>query len=333
MSLARHLALAACSLFGLSVSAFEARAQDKYPSRPVRMVVPLPPGGAIDVFARSLGQQFEARTGASFVVENRAGANTIIAANACKSATPDGYTVCLLTRSTISINPAVYRKLSYDPLTDFEPITNAFFGQQIVILHKSVPADSFAELVAYTKQYPDKLNYASVGVGGDTHLLMEWLKITSGARLTHVPFKGLADAMIAFTANNVQMFGLLVGNPDLARQIREKEIKGLLLPGSKRSAVVPDVPTFAEVGLPAHETMFLPWFGFFAPKGTLKDVVDKLNLEFTTIIKSAEFSQKHLHANAFTPAANSAADFARFIVEDRKTATELVAVSGVRINE
>ena len=194
MVLARHLALAAWGLVALSAPAFDARAQDKYPSRPVRMIVPLPPGGAIDIFARSLGQQFEGRTGASFVVENRAGANTIIAANACKGATADGYTVCLLTRSTISINPAVYRNLTYEPLKDFEPITNAFFGQQIIILHKSVPANTFGEFVAYTKQNPDKLNYASVGVGGDTHLLREWLKNTSGAKITHVPFKGLSVA-------------------------------------------------------------------------------------------------------------------------------------------
>ena len=139
--------------------------------------------------------------------------------------------------------------------------------------------------------------------------------------------------MFALMSNNVQMSGLLVGNPDLARQVRENEVRGLLLPGSKRSPLVPDVPTFAEVGLPVHETMFLPWFGFFAPKGTSKEIVDKLNLEFTTIIKSPEFREKHLIGNAFAPVANSSADFAKFIVEDRKTATELVAVSGVKINE
>ena len=183
------------------------------------------------------------------VVENRAGANTIIAANACKGAAPDGYTFCLLTRSTVSINPELYKKLSYDPLKDFEPITNAFFGQQIVILNKNVPVNTLAELVEYSKKNPDKLNFASMGLGGDSHLIMEWLKHATGAKIIHVPYKGFPEAMTSFKANDIQMIALLVGNPDLARQVREGEVKGLLLPGSKRSPLVPDVPTFAESGL------------------------------------------------------------------------------------
>ncbi len=123
----------------LCLSGPVALSQAKYPNRPVRIIVPLPPGGAIDVFVRGLGKEFETRTGAGVVVENRAGANTILAANACKAAAPDGYTFCLLTRSTVSINPEIYRKLSYEPLKDFEPVTNGFFGQQIVILNKNVP--------------------------------------------------------------------------------------------------------------------------------------------------------------------------------------------------
>ena len=151
----------------LCLSGAAALAQDKYPNRPVRIIVPLPPGGAIDVFVRALGKEFETRTGAGVVVENRAGANTIIAANACKAAAPDGYTFCLLTRSTVSINPEIYRKLSYEPLKDFEPVTNGFFGQQIVILNKNVPVKTLAELVDYSKKNPDKLNFASMGLGGD----------------------------------------------------------------------------------------------------------------------------------------------------------------------
>ena len=235
--------------FGAVLCAWNAPAlaQEKYPSRPLKIIVPLQAGGAIDVFVRALAKEFENRTGGSVVVENRAGANTIIAANACKSAAPDGYTICLLTRSTVSINPELYKKLSYDPLKDFEPITNAFFGQQIVILNKNVPVNTFAELVEYSKKNPDKLNFASMGLGGDSHLIMEWLKHTSGAKIAHVPYKGFPEAMTSFKANDIQLIALLVGNPDLARQIRDGEVKGLLLPGSKRSELVPAVPTFAEV--------------------------------------------------------------------------------------
>lgn len=328
------LSLALLSLVAmLSLPTGIAVAQDKYPSRPLRIIVPLPPGGAIDVFVRALGREFEIRTGASVVVDNRAGANTIIAANTCKSAAPDGYTICLLTRSTVSINPELYKKLSYQPLKDFEPITNAFFGQQIVILNKSVPVNTFAELVEYSKKNPDKLNFASMGLGGDSHLIIEWLKHTSGAKISHIPYKGFPEAMTSFRAGDVQMIALLVGNPDLARQVRDGEVKGLLLPGSTRSSLVPTVPTFAESGLLGDETAFTPWFGLFAPKGTPAMFIETLNTEISAIIAGAEFREKFLISKGLTPATTKPEAFAKFLVEDRKAAAELVAISGVRLEE
>jgi len=310
-----------------------APAQSKYPSHPVRIIVPLPPGGAIDVFVRALGKELEARTGASVIVENRAGGNTILAANACKSAAPDGYTFCLLTRSTISVNPEIYRKLSYDPLKDFAPVTNGFFGAQIVILNKNVPVSTLAELVAYSKQHPDKLNFASMGLGGDTHLIMEWLKHATGAQIAHVPYKGFPEAMTSFKANDVQLIALLVGNPDLARQVRDGEVKGLVLLGSKRSSLVPDVPTLAEAGLSADEAIFNPWFGFFAPRGTPKQYVEKMSEEINAIMANAEFRQRYLTANAFVPAGSKPDAFAKFLQSDRKSAAELVSMSGVKLDE
>jgi tripartite-type tricarboxylate transporter receptor subunit TctC len=317
----------------LCVAGTATLAQEKYPSKPLKIIVPLAPGGAIDVFVRALGKEFETRTGGSVVVENRAGANTIIAANACKGAAPDGYTICLLTRSTVSINPELYKKLSYEPLKDFEPITNAFFGQQIVILNKNVPVNSFAELVEYSKKNPDKLNFASMGLGGDSHLIMEWLKHSTGAKFAHVPYKGFPEAMTSFKANDVQLIALLVGNPDLARQVREGEVKGLLLPGSKRSPLVPQVPTFAESGLRSDETTFMPWFGLFAPKGTPAEYIGKLNSEFNAILEVPEFRERLLTSRGFLPAGSKPDVFAKFLVEDRKVAAELVALSGVKLDE
>ncbi len=334
MRLRRRLTFAlACIGAMLCSSGSVALAQGKYPSRPVKIIVPLPPGGAIDVFVRALGKEFETRTGASVVVENRAGANTIIAANACKSAAPDGYTFCLLTRSTVSINPEVYRKLSYDPLKDFEAVTNGFFGQQIVILNKNVPVNTFAELIEYSKKNPNKLNFASMGLGGDSHLIMEWLKKKSGAKMTHVPYKGFPEAMTSFKANDVQMIALLVGNPDLARQIREGEVKGLLLPGSKRSSLVPAVPTFAEAGLSSDDTAFTPWFGFFAPKGTPKEFVDFMSSEINAIMAGAEFRERFLTSKGFAAAGTRPEVFAKFLASDRKAAADLVAISGVKLDE
>jgi tripartite-type tricarboxylate transporter receptor subunit TctC len=325
MGLRSQLSRALLGMLGvLCVAGTTALTQEKYPSRPLKIIVPLAPGGAIDVFVRALGKEFETRTGGSVVVESRAGANTIIAANAC---------ICLLTRSTVSINPELYKKLSYEPLKDFEPIINGFFGQQIVILNKNVPVNSFAELVDYSKKNPDKLNFASMGLGGDSHLIMEWLKHSTGAKIAHVPFKGFSEAITSFKANDVQMIALLVGNPDLARQVRDGEVKGLLLPGSKRSPLVPQVPTFAEAGLRADETTFTPWFGLFAPKGTPAEYIDKLNAEFNAISAIPEFRERFLTSKGFLPAGTKPDVFAKFLVEDRKIAAELVALSGVKLDE
>jgi tripartite-type tricarboxylate transporter receptor subunit TctC len=329
----RLSATLACLGALLCMTAPQALAQAKYPSRPIRFIVPLPAGGAIDVFVRAIGRELEARTGATILVENKAGANTIIAANACKSAAPDGYTFCLLTRTTVSVNPEIYRKLSYDPLKDFAPVTNGFFGLQIVILNKDVPVRTLPELVEYSKKNPDKLNFASMGLGGDTHLMMEWLKHATGAKIVHVPFKGFPEAMTAFKGNEVQLIALLVGNPDLARQVRDGEVKGLLLLGSKRSSIVPDVPTLQEAGLSANDATFTPWFGFFAPRGTPKDYVEKMSDEINAIMAKPEFRDRYLTANAFVAAGNKPDAFAKFLLTDRKAAAELVAISGVKLDE
>ena len=317
----------------LSVCAAAASAQTSYPSAPVRVIIPLAPGGAIDVMVRALGRAFEQRTGHGFVVESRAGANTIIAANACKAAAPDGGTICLLSRSSISINPALYRNLSYDPLRDFEPITNLAFAHQVLILNKNVPVNDFRELVDYSKRNPDKLNFGSFGVGGDTHLVQEWLVRQTGARMTHIPFKGASDAMLAFKAGDIQMIYLIVGNPDIARQIDAGEVKGLLVPGAKRNPLVPSVPSFAEAGLSGDETAFETWFGMFAPKGTPAAIVRKLNAELAAIVRTPEFADQYLVSKGFSPVGNSGEELARFIVEDQKKGRQLVEISGARLEQ
>jgi tripartite-type tricarboxylate transporter receptor subunit TctC len=333
MSLRRLSLILACLAALVGAAGPHGFAQTAYPSRPIRVIVPLPPGGAIDVFVRAVGRELEARMGENVIVENRAGGNTILAANACKSAAPDGYTFCLLTRSTVSVNPEIYRKLSYDPLRDFAPVTNGFFGAQMVIMNRNVPVSTLAELVAYSKQHPDKLNFASMGLGGDTHLIMEWLKHATGARIAHVPYKGFPEAMTSFKANDVQLIALLVGNPDLARQVRDGEVKALVLLGNKRSSIVPDVPTIGEAGLSADEAIFNPWFGFFAPKGTPAAYVDKMSDEINAIMANADFRQRYLTANAFVPAGSNPDAFAKFLLTDRKSAAELVAMSGVKLDE
>jgi tripartite-type tricarboxylate transporter receptor subunit TctC len=308
-------------------------AQAPYPSGPIRVIIPLAPGGAIDVMVRALGKAFEQRTGHPFVVESRAGANTIIAANACKAAAPDGNTICLFSRSTVSINPTLYRNLSYDPLKDFEPITNLAFAHQVLIMSKSVPVNDFKELVAYSKQNPSKLNFGSFGVGGDTHLVVEWLKHETGAQMMHVPFKGAADAMLAFKGGDIQLLYLIIGNPDIARQINEGEVKGLLVPGAKRSPLIPNVPSFGESGLSPDQTAFETWFGMFAPKGTPAAIVKKLNAELAAIVQTPEFANQYLISKGFEPVGDASEAFAKFIVEDQKKGKLLVDISGAKLEQ
>ncbi|MCC6778084.1 MAG: tripartite tricarboxylate transporter substrate binding protein [Hyphomicrobiales bacterium] len=318
---------------GLGLLAVGAGAQTSYPSAPIRVIIPLAPGGAIDVMVRALGRAFEQRTGHGFVVESRAGANTIIAANACKAAPPDGATICLLSRSSVSINPALYRNLSYDPIRDFEPITNLAFAHQVLILNKNVPVSNFKELVEYSKRNPDKLNFGSFGVGGDTHLVQEWLKHETGARMSHIPYKGASEAMLAFKSGDIQMIYLIVGNPDIARQINEGEVKGLLVPGSKRNPLIPGVPSFAETGLSPDETAFETWFGMFAPKGTPAAIVQKLNAELSAIVRTPEFANQYLLSKGFSPVGNASHELARFIVEDQKKGRQLVEISGAKLEQ
>ena len=295
--------------------------------------MPLPAGGAIDVFVRSLGKEFEQRTGGTVVVENRAGANTIIAANACKGAQADGYTICLLTRSTVSINPELYKKLSYDPLADFDPITNAFFGQQIVILNKQVPVNTLGGADRILQENPDKLNFASMGLGGDSHLIMEWLKDASGAKIVHVPFKGFPEAMTAFKSNEIQMIALLVGNPDLARQVREGEVKGILLPGSKRSPLVPDVPSFGETGLDPDDTAFTPLVRPVCPQGNAQGDHRHAQHRVQRHHGDAGLPREVPDVEGLHPAGSKPEAFAQFLVNDRKVAAKLVALSGVKLEQ
>ncbi len=332
MQLRKLLCLVAFAA-ALGVLAGAGRAQTGYPSAPVRVIIPLAPGGAIDVMVRALGKAFEQRNPHGFIVESRAGANTIIAANACKAAPPDGYTICLLSRSSVSLNPTLYKNLSYDPVKDFEPITNLAFAHQVLILNKNVPVKDFRELVAYSKEHPDKLNFGSFGVGGDTHLVVEWLKHETGAKMTHIPYKGASDAMLAFKSGDIQLIYLIIGNPDIARQINEGEVKGLLVPGSRRNSLVPDVPSFAEAGLSGDQSAFETWFGMFAPRGTPAEIVKKLNAELSAIVKTPAFAKEYLLSKGFEPVGDSSEAFAKFIVEDQKKGKLLVDISGAKLEQ
>lgn len=329
----RITAAAALVIGALSASTSPGAAQSNYPAGPIRVIIPLAPGGAIDVMVRALGRAFEARTGQPFIVESRPGANTIIAANACKAAAPDGYTICLLSSSTVTMNPSLYRNLSYDPLKDFEPITQVAFADQVLVANTKVPVKDWAGLVNYSKTNPDKMNYGSFGVGGDTHLIVEWLKHETGAKIAHIPYKGSSESMMAFASNDVQVLYLIVGNMDLVRQINDGEVRGLLIGGNQRSPLVPNVPSFAEVGLTSAAADYRTWFGLFAPKGTPPAIVKKLHAEFSGLLKTKSFADENLTPRGFAAVGNTPDEFRDYIIEDQKRGKILVEISGARLEQ
>lgn len=303
-------------------------AQD-YPSRPIKLIVPYPAGGPLDVLARTIGNAYRDKYQHGFVVENHPGANTAIAATNCKNAAADGYTVCLLSMSTMSLNPFLYAKLSYDP-GDLEPVTNLVFNSHMLVLHRSVPAKTLAELVAYSKANPDKLNYASFGVGGDNHLAMEWIKSRTGLKATHIPFAGAAPAMLALERTDVHMLLVTPGGGNLLNQVREGKLTAVMVSGNKRLAILPEVPSYAEAGLPAFKLR--TWFGLFAPRGTPKPAIDTLSRQVAEIIQTPAFQERYLFPNGFEPVGSTPAELGKHIAETREDAAELVKISGVKLN-
>ena len=307
-------------------------AQQAYPSGPIRVIVPTAAGGPTDIVLRGLSQGFAARNGQNLVIENRPGANTIIAAEACAKAPPDGYTLCTFPKATISLNPVLYRdrKLPYDAEKSFEPITNLVVGQQVLVLHPSIPGNSFRDLVAYSKKNPNKINYASAGIGSNVHLTMERLMLETGARFTHIPYKAASEAPLAFERGDVHLMYLIIGNPGVMEQIRTGQSKPLLSSTDARNPMLPEVPTFTEAGLSILDAR--NWFGMFAPAGTPREIIAKLSSELIAILRTPAFRDKILTPIGMDAIGGTPEEFAKFLVEDRRRGAELVKLSGARLD-
>lgn len=299
-----------------------------YPNRPVRVLLPLPVGSGIDVLVRALGKDFYEKTGQTLVVENRIGANTVVSTNACAKAPPDGYTLCVIT-SSFSLNPYLYKNLPFDSEKDLKPITQLIFAPEVILMNPKLPANSFKELVAYSKANPGKLNYASFGVGGTPHLAFEWLKHEGGLDITHIPYAGSPPAMQALMAGQVDLVFVSVGNPGIVSAIEGGKVKAILVPGNKRNPTVPNVPSFQEVGLPAFSVK--TWHGLAAPAGIPSSTVSKLSEIFRSILKNPEFDKSVIKPMAVEPVGSTPEEFSRYLLEDRKNGAALVKLSGAKL--
>lgn len=299
-----------------------------YPSKPIRFFVPLPPGSALDVVARTLGDSVSRKIGQPFTVENRAGANTNIATDACAKAAPDGYTICLVTYS-ISLNPHLYPSMPFDVVRDLAPITNLVNTYDVLLMSATVPANNLQELIAYSKANPGKINFGSLGVGGAPHLIPDWLARQSNVSWTHVPYKGTGDIIQALVTGDVHLSYLTLGGPGTAANIKAGKLKVLFVYSKQRHPLIPDVPTMAEAGVPDYG--FQGWWGLAAPARTPADALSRLNAEFVEALRQPAIRDR-FHAMGLEPAGTTVEAFTRYVAEDHVRGQRLVKATGAKLD-
>ena len=309
----------------LALCASSALAQS-WPSKPVRIVVAYPPGGGIDVMARQIAEKLSTGWGQPVVVENKPGANTIVASSEVARAAPDGHTLLMTTDATFSINPHLYAKMPFDTQKDFVPVTMLVLLQQLLVAHPNVPANTLAELISQAKARPGTLNYASYGSGSQPHLSGEMLKHVAGINLVHVPYKGISLAVPAVMAGEVQLTwaGIATSMP----QIKAGRVKPLAIGGKERSPLLPQVPTFAELGYPEVETH--AWFGFFLPAGSPREAVTRIYQDTKKVLDDPEYRQKQLIEKGYEVVGSGPDAFAAFIRTDRESRGRAVKISGAK---
>jgi tripartite-type tricarboxylate transporter receptor subunit TctC len=293
-------------------SAAPATAQERWPTKPVRFVVPFAPGGSTDVIARMIGQKLSMRWGQPVVVENRAGAGGNLGADVVAKAAPDGYTL-LMASGSITINPHIYKRMPFDTATDLVPITNVASGPMLVLVPDGSPIKSVQDLIAKAKAAPGSINFGSAGVGSQVHLAAENFAHAAGIEITHVPYKGEAVAYNDLIAKQIQM---MVGNFAAASAlVGPGRLRALAVTGKTRSPQMPDLPTVAESGLPGFENT--GWFGLFAPAGTPKDVLAKVQRDTAEVLAETD-TKARLYVQGMTPVGNSAAEFAETMQAESK---------------
>ncbi len=321
-------ALAICSACAivLSMAAALPAAAQEYPTRAVRMVLPFPAGGGSDLVARIIAQKFSQQLGQQVVVDNRAGASGNIAADIVAKAPADGYTV-FFANSSIAISPAIYKKLSYDPVKDFAAVSMASSYPFALVAHPALPVKSVKDLVALAKAKPNSLDYSSAGNGTMSHMAMEMLRVKTGTRITHLPYKGAAPASVALLTGESQVAFVVM--PVAAPHIRNNRLRGLGVADKVRSAVVPELPTMIEAGVKDH--IALQWNGLLVPAKTPQAVQDKLYREWVAAVKSPEVS-KRIRAEGAEPSGNTPAEFSAFFRSELSKWADVAKQSGTTVD-
>ena len=320
----RFLRFAFGALLALVATAASAQT---YPTKPIRLVVPFPPGGATDILARDVAQKLTEAWGQQVIVDNRPGAGGNIGSELVAKAAPDGYTLEMGTVGTHAINASLYAKMPYDHVKDFAPVILVAGVPNVLVVNPALPANSVAELIAYAKANPGKLNFASSGNGTSIHLSGELFKFMAGVQMTHVPYKGSAPALQDLIGGQVQlMFDNL---PPSLPQIKAGKLRALAVTSLARAPALPDVPTMAEAGLPGYEAS--SWFGVLAPAGTPPAIVAKLNAEIARWLATPEAKEK-LSKQGANAAGGTPEDFAKHIAAETAKWAKVVKDSGAKID-
>ena len=318
-----HLLGAVLAALALGAAGGAAVAADTYPARPVRLIVPFPPGGSNDIVGRVIGQQLGERLGKPLVIDNRGGAGGTIGTEIAVRAQPDGYTLLIISVA-YSYNPSIY-KLPYDPLKAIAPVAMIGSGPNVLVVNPSVPAKSVKELLALAKAKPGQLNYASAGIGSFQHLSSELFRIMSGVNIVHIPYKGGGPAMLAVMSGQAQVsIGSLI---QTMPHIRSGKFRALATGGAKRNPALPDAPTIAESGVPGYEAS--NWWGIVAPAGVAPAIVKRINTEVAGILAQPE-TQKWFIAEGAEAVSKSPDGFRQWIVAEMGKWGKVVKAAGIK---
>ena len=299
-----------------------------YPDRAVKIIVPFTAGGLADNLARGVAQGLTAAWGQPVVVENRPGANTIIAAQATAKAAPDGYTLLMANDPTMSSNQYLYSKLPYDPVKDLVPVINVAETLEVLVAGPAFKGNTLADLIAEAKANPGKVTYGTYGPGSKAHIDAEAFAKATGVKLLHVPYKGVADVVPALMGGQVHI--AFTGVPPVAQVVKGGQLRAIAIAAPKRSTTLPQVPTFAEVGLPNFHSS--AWFGLVAPAGTPRAVIDKVAQDVSRIIVQPDFQAKYLTGVGLELLNQGPDAFAEFLKKDRATYQAYLKDLGVKLD-
>lgn len=311
--------LAALALFVLGLATVHGQA---YPEKPIRLIVPYPPGGLTDASARTVAKSLSERLRQPVVIENIAGGGGNIGADKAAKSPADGYTLYVGNNATVGINTLIYKKLPFDPISDFAPITLYAESQTILVVHPSLPVRNVAELIALAKSRPGQLNFGSTGTGGLSHLAGELFKSSAGVQMTHVPYKGTGPAQSDLLGGQIQ----LMFNDTAVPHVKAEKLRALAVTGKKRWPQLPDVPTFAELGIQGYETY--NWFGILAPRETPGAIIGRLNRELVAVMQEPAV-QEWMRSRGAEPVTSSPEEFAVYIRKDLAKWARLVKEVGI----